>query len=169
VGLGQVTAGTSATIRPAVEADHRRLVDLVDDWWGRRIHDQLPRLWLRHFAGGSLLADEPDGRPVGFLVGFLSPDRPDEAYLHLLGVAPGRRRRGIGRRLVDQFAADASAGGARRIETICWPGDPPALAFLSAVGFEIVEQPGLQRLYGTPAHTDRNRQGDDQVVLTRSL
>jgi GNAT superfamily N-acetyltransferase len=157
-----------AIVRRAVEADHPVLVELVDEWWGRRTQAQLPRLWFRHFAGTSFVADA-DGRTAGFVVGFAGQDRPDEAVLHLVGVAPARRRRGIGRALVERFASEVRERGARRIETIAWPGDPIALAFLEAVGFVVVDEPGAPRLYGTPARTDWNRRGDDQVVLTRSL
>ena len=106
---------------------------------------------------------------MGFAVGFVSQDRPSESYLHLVEVSPARRRRGIGRALVERFAAAAAERGARTIATIAWPGDPAALRFLGAVGFRVEDSPGLPRLYGTPSHTDWNRKGDDQVVLTRPI
>ena len=155
--------------RRPVEADQPVLVELVDDWWGRRMQGQLPRLWFRHFTGTSLVAESPGGSIDGFVVGFVSPDHPDQAYLHLIGVAPGKRRRGLGRALVERFGAVAAERGATRLSTIAWPGDPVALEFLRATGFEVETQPGLQRLYGTPAHTDWDRQGDDQVMLTRPI
>lgn len=151
------------------EADHRAVVEVVDDWWGRRIHPLLPRLWFQHFTSTSLLARADREALHGFIVGFVSQDRPDEAYLHLVGVLPGRRRRGVGRALVERFAADLRGRGVARIGTVSWPGDPAALAFLHAVGFEVDAGPGTRPLYGTPAYTDWNRDRDDQVVLTRSL
>jgi ribosomal protein S18 acetylase RimI-like enzyme len=156
-------------IRRAVEADHPALVGRLDDWWGRGVAADLPRFWLQHFTGTSLVAETPDGRIAGFVVSFVSPDDPSTGYLHLVGVANGQRRRGTGRALVEGVADLAREHGATRLVTIAWPGDPAALAFLRAVGFEVDAGPGTQRLYGTPAHPDWNRQGDDQVVLRRSL
>ena len=156
-------------IRSASESDHLELVSSVDDWWGRRTRHLLPRLWFAHFTGTSLVAEDDRGCVVGFVVGFVSPDRPDEAYLHLLGVAPGRRRKGVGRTLWEAFAERVHDRGARRVTTIAWPGDPIGLAFLRSMGFEVDAGPGTRPLYGVPAQTDWNDDRDDQVVLRREL
>lgn len=156
-------------VRTATEADHAPLVAAVDEWWGRRVSQQLPRLWLRHFSATSFVARPVGGAPIGFAVGFVSPDRPDVAYLHLVGVAPGNRRRGLGRLLVERFASEALARGAGAMETIAWPGDPSALAFLRAVGFVVVETAETRPLYGVPAFTDWDREGDDEALLRRAV
>ena len=157
-------------VRAATEADHLPLVRVVDDWWGGRpTRHRLPRLWFEHFTGTSWVAEGPDGSRVGLLVGFVSPDRPDDAYLHLVGVAPGRRRRGIGRALVERFVGGVADAGARRVTTIAWPGDPIAIAFLRAVGFTVEDGPGTRPLYGVAAQTDWDRDGDDQARLSRPL
>jgi ribosomal protein S18 acetylase RimI-like enzyme len=156
-------------VRPASEEDHLPLVRSVDDWWGRPTRHRLPRLWFEHFTGTSRLAEDDDGRRIGFVVGFVSPDRPDEAYLHLLGVGPGRRRRGVGRALWDAFAGVVRERGARRVTTIAWPGDPVGVAFLRAIAFEVDAGAGTRPLYGVPARTDWNDHGDDQVVLRREI
>ena len=90
--------------RRPTEADHARLVGLVDDWWGgRKVHQLLPRLWFQHFTGTSWVAEDDGGRLVGFLVGFISPDHPDEAYVHMVGTGPNHRRAGLGRTLYERF------------------------------------------------------------------
>jgi GNAT superfamily N-acetyltransferase len=160
---------SDARLRRARESDQPVIVGRVDDWWGRRVHPQLPRLWFQHFASTSFVAEGDDGRPIGFVVGFVSQDRPDEAFLHLVGVSPGRRRRGLGRALVGAFAEEARARGARRMTAITWPGDPIAVAFMRSIGFEVDEGPGTQRLYGTPSRTNWNREEDDQVLFSRVL
>ena len=79
--------------RRPIEADHAVIVRQVDEWWGgRRLHDILPRLWFQHFTGTSWVVEDDGGRLVGFLVGFISPDRPDEAYIHMVGTSPNHRR-----------------------------------------------------------------------------
>ncbi len=96
--------------RRPVEADYRPLVGKVDEWWGgRSMHQIFPRLWLQHFCGTSWIAEDGEGRTIGFLVGFLSPDHPDQAYIHMVATNPNHRRAGLGRRLYEQFFADARA------------------------------------------------------------
>jgi ribosomal protein S18 acetylase RimI-like enzyme len=155
--------------RPTIE-DHAPLVGLVNEWWGGRpVRHRLPRLWFEHFTSTSAVAETSLGQRIGFAIGFVSPDRPRVGYLHLVGVAPGRRRRGIGRDLVEDVVARLADRGARTITTIAWPGDPIALAFLRSVRFEVDDGPGTRPLYGVPARTDWDHDGDDEAVLTRSI
>jgi ribosomal protein S18 acetylase RimI-like enzyme len=125
-------------------------------------------MWFRHVASTSWLAETPDGRPVGFLLGFVSPDRPSEGLLHLVAVDPNQRRRGIGRALVERFADDAAERGAATITAIAWPGEPPAIAFFEATGFAAQGGPGSQRIHGTIAFPDYDGEGDDRIVFVRT-
>ena len=68
----------------------------------------LPRLFLEHFAGTSLTAEDDRGELAGFLVGFDSPDHRGEAYVHFVGVRPDQRGSGLGRALHDRFAREGS-------------------------------------------------------------
>ncbi len=161
---------TEFRFRRPEEADHRRLVGLVDEWWGgRRLHHLFPRLWFQHFTGTSWIAEDASGAPVGFLVGFVSPDYPDRAYIHLVATSPNHRRRGLGRMLYERFFDDVSKRGVRRVDAITWPGNRVSVDFHRAMGFRVDEGPGTQRLYGTPAYADYDAEGDDKVVLSREL
>jgi ribosomal protein S18 acetylase RimI-like enzyme len=156
--------------RRPVEADHPRLIGQVDDWWGgRKLHQILPRLWFQHFNGTSWVAEDADGRVIGFLVGFISPDRPDQAYIHMVGTSPNHRRSGLGRRLYERFFEDARARGARTVTAVTWPGNRISVGFHRAMGFTPADGPGTQNLYGTPAYPDYDADGDDRVVFSREL
>ena len=156
--------------RRPVEADHPGLVSQMNEWWGgTRLQQLFPRLWLQHFAGTSWLAEDGDGRPVGFLVGFVSPDRPDEAYVHLIGTSPNHRRAGIGRELYRHFCDDATARGARRVTAVTWPGNRVSLLFHRALGFEASQAPGTKNLYGSSAFPDYDADGEDRVVFNLDL
>ncbi len=164
-----MTANDHAFRRPT-EADHPRIVGVVDDWWGgRRLRHLLPRLWLQHFTGTSWIAETPEGRLAGFLIGFISPDRPDEAYIHLAATHPSRRRQGLGRTLYERFIDDVRAHGVRKVTAITWPGNKASLAFHQAMGFELDAGPGTQSLYGVAARTDYDDEWDDKAVLIRYL
>jgi ribosomal protein S18 acetylase RimI-like enzyme len=127
------------------------------------------RSWFRHFTGTSWIAEDERGRPLGFLIGYASPDDASRAVIHLVGVDPNHRRRGLGRALVDRFTGDVRASGARTIEAATPPDARRAIAFHRALGFRPDDGPGTMRLYGTPATPDLEGEGEDRVLLIREL
>jgi ribosomal protein S18 acetylase RimI-like enzyme len=156
--------------RRPTEADHRRLIDLVDDWFGgRRVRDEFARFWFRDFSSTSWLAETTDGEIAGILLGYRSPDDPATAVVHLLAVNPNLRRRGIGRALVETFAADLRERGAERLVVVVRPDEPIAVRFLRALGFEPDRGPGTMLLYGTPAYPDYERGGEDRAIFRRAV
>jgi ribosomal protein S18 acetylase RimI-like enzyme len=166
-----VLAGPGAEIafRRPTESDYLGIVRVVDDWWGRSLSSLLPRLWLQHFTGTSWLAEQADGRIAGFLIGFLSPDHPDTAYCHMIATSPSLRRHGVAAALYEHFIADARAGGRTTLQAVTWPGNHASLAFHRSLGFEIIEGPGSQNLYGTPAQPGFDFDRDDKAVMVRTI
>jgi ribosomal protein S18 acetylase RimI-like enzyme len=157
-------------LRRPTEADHARLVSHVDDWWGgRRMHPLFLRMWFRHFSGTSWLAEDETGRPIGFLVGFISPDHPEEAYIHMVATSPNHRKAGLGRTLYERFFEDVRSRGVRRVSAITWPGNRVSVGFHRAMGFTPAEGPGTQNLYGSPAYADYDADGEDRVVFSREV
>jgi ribosomal protein S18 acetylase RimI-like enzyme len=158
-------------LRHPAEADAADLDARLRDWREDRARHGLPgRAWIRHFGSTALLAEAArDRRPLGLLLGFRSPDRPAEAVVHLVAVDPEFRRRGIGRDLVERFAAQLAATGATALSAACRPDDRIALAFFGALGFEPQAGPGSTRLYGVPAYEDWEGAGEDRVLLARSI
>ena len=162
--------GEAVRFRHPSEADHRPIVDLIDEWWGgQRVHHLLPRLWFRYFSGTSWIAEDSDGRLAGFLVGFLSPDRPNEGYALLVAVNPNLRRKGIGRALYERFFEDLRARGASAVSATAWPDNRPAVAFHRALGFSVDAGPGTRPVHGIPAYPDYDGDRDDRVLLHRDL
>ena len=156
--------------RRPTDADHPAVVGVVDEWWaGRRVRALLPRLWFGHFAGSSWIVESEDGRLLGFVVGFVSPDHPTEAYIHMVGTNPNHRKRGLGRALYERFFEDARAKGARRVSAVTWPGNQISVRFHAAMGFRPDDGPGTQRLYGTVAYPDYDGEGEDRVLFVRDL
>jgi ribosomal protein S18 acetylase RimI-like enzyme len=157
-------------LRRPVEADHPRVVAVVDEWWGgRRLHDLLPRLWFQHFTGTSWIAETEDGRLAGFLVGFVSPDDPSLGYVHMIATNPNARKRGLGRQLYEAFFADVGGRGVRTVRAITWPGNRVSLGFHRAIGFRIADGPGTMPMYGVTAYPDYDGDGEDRVVFERQI
>jgi ribosomal protein S18 acetylase RimI-like enzyme len=166
---GEVTGTSGLTFRHPTEADHRRIVGLVDEWWGgRRMRALLPRLWFQHFTGTSWIA-EGDGRLAGFVVAFVSQDDPTIGHVHMVAADPNRRRSGVGAALYRQVFEDLGGRGVRRVMAVTWPGNRQSVAFHRSMGFRVDDGDGTQNLYGTPAYPDYDGEGDDRVVFIRDL
>jgi GNAT superfamily N-acetyltransferase len=165
-------AGERAVVvlRRPVESDYPRLIEVVNEWWGgRKMRALLPRLWLQHMTGTSWIAESPEGRLRGFLIGFISSDHPETAYAHMIAADQNLRRAGVGRAMYERFFDDARARGATRVRAVTWPGNRLSVDFHRAMGFRVDDGPGTQNLYGIPAYPDYDGDGEDRVVLTRDL
>ena len=128
----------SVTIGPARLEDHARIVAVVDEWWGgRRMAALLPSLFLEHFAGTSLTAEDSSGELAGFLVGFDSPDHRRESYVHFIGVRPDQRGSGLGRDLHDRFAREAATRGMTTVRCVTSTVNTASVAFHTSIGFEV--------------------------------
>jgi hypothetical protein len=80
--------------RHARPEDCERVLVVIDERWGGPTTSAfLPRVFFSHLASTSFLLEAHGGVLAGFLLGFLSQVRPDEASVH-----PAVRRRGFGRR-----------------------------------------------------------------------
>ena len=143
-------------LRAASPDDYDRIIAVVDDWWGREIHDILPRLFLDHFHRTSLVAED-GGDLAGFLVGFMSPSLPEAAYIHFVGVRPAFRGTGLGRRLYEAFFAMAAADGRSSVGALTSPQNTGSVAFHEAMGFVATLKPE----YDGP--------GTPRVVFKRAL
>lgn len=144
-------------VRAAEPADYDRIIAVVDDWWGRPVHHILPRLFLDHFHDTSLVA-ERDGELAGFLVGFMSPSNPDDAYIHFAGVSPRARGNGLARLLYETFFDRARTEGRRVVRAVTAAHNSVSIAFHTAMGFTVADPiPG----YDGPS--------DVKVVFRREL
>ena len=161
-------------LRQAEESDHPRIVAAIESWWtdsrspaaARELSLLVPRLFLQHFAGTSFVA-ERDGRMAGFLIGFLSFDRPEVAYIHFAGVDPALRRSGLARRLYTEFFDAASGAGRRWVHCITSPANTGSIGFHRSMGFELV--PGDAEVDNVPVHRNYDGRDADRVCFVREI
>lgn len=144
-------------VRAATEADHPRVLAVVEEWWGgRQLAWLAQRLFFEHFADTSLIAEDDSGL-AGFLIGLLSQSRPDEAYIHMVATRPDRRRAGLARDLYTQFFELARAADRDVVTCITAPMNETSLAFHTALGFSA-------RL-----HIDHEGPGADKIIFRLDL
>ena len=117
----------------------------------------LPRLFLDCFHRSSLVIDGAAG-PEAFLIGILSPSRPEHAYIHFAGVAPNARHRGLARALYQEFFTLARADGRSMVSAVTAPANSGSIGFHRSMGFSV-----------TGPVPDYDGPGRDFVVFERRL
>ncbi|MDH6698445.1 diaminobutyrate acetyltransferase [Streptomyces griseoviridis] len=81
-------------------------------------------LWCRDFAATTVVARDEDGRPVGFVTGYVRPDRPHTLLVWQVAVDETHRGRGLAGTLLDGLAARTAAElGVTTVETTITPGN----------------------------------------------
>ncbi len=135
---------TELTFCALTESDHPHVMAALEEWWGdvgganggAQRAALLPRLFFQHFADTSrVVLDE--GRMVAFFVGFLSQSRPDEAYIHFVGVHPEYQGRGLGSGLYEWFFRTARDHGRTTVRAITSVSNTDSQAFHRRLGFTV--------------------------------
>ena len=139
------TIDNRVRVEPGTSVDLDAVMEVMDSAFGSRFGEAWTRsqcAGILPMAGVSLrLAreDRADGA-AGFS---LSRHVADEAELLLLAVVPGRRRRGIGRTLLDDFIDRARSIGVSRVHLEVRDGNP-AIEMYRSAGFSPI---GRRRNY----------------------
>ncbi|MFF8595730.1 diaminobutyrate acetyltransferase [Streptomyces sp. NPDC015220] len=128
--LNAVSSGACAdsdgiSIERPVVADGAALWGLAKDSGTLDVNSSYSYLlWCRDFAATSAVARDADGQPVGFVTGYVRPDRPGTLLVWQVAVDAGHRGRGLAARLLDALTARVAAEqGLTTVETTITPGN----------------------------------------------
>ncbi|MGF1465808.1 MAG: GNAT family N-acetyltransferase [Sandaracinaceae bacterium] len=143
-------------IRGITKADFDHIVRVLDRWWGGPSTERAHPVFFYELGEHALIAED-GGQVAGFLLGLIAPTSPPTAYVHLVGIHPEYRRRGVGKRLYEHFAERARQAGAARLKAITTVGNEVSVRFHRALGFAVREDPD----YAGP--------GRSRVVFTKRL
>jgi L-2,4-diaminobutyric acid acetyltransferase len=81
-------------------------------------------LWCRDFAATSAVARNDRGEAIGFVTGYVRPDRPDTLLVWQVAVDSAYRGRGLAAALLDGLTARLAAErGLSTVETTITPGN----------------------------------------------
>lgn len=127
-------------IRGITKADYDYLVSVLDRWWGGPSTERAHPVFFYELGDQALVAED-DGQVVGFLLGFIAPTHPPTGYVHLVGIHPDYRRKGVGKELYKQFTDRCRAQGVRRLKAMTNVGNETSAGFHQALGFEAREDP----------------------------
>lgn len=142
----------SMDTRPLTKADYDHIVQVIDRWWGGPT-SALAHPMFFYELGRLARVVESDGIMVGFLLGFICPDA-SVGYVHLVGIHPDYRRRGVGQILYASFEADCRRDGCGTLKAITTLGNEASLSFHQALGWTMSETedyagPGRMRIVFT--------------------
>ena len=150
-------------IRNSKPSDHQQIISVLKDWWGGRdLTWMLPKLFLIHFTNTSFII-EKNGELIAFLIGFLSPAKPKEGYIHFVGVQPNYRGIRIGELLYNRFFKTCIENGRDTIRTCTSPVNKGSIEFHKKIGFEISK--GNAEIAGIQVTLDYNRPNDPKVLF----
>lgn len=138
--------------RPLTKADYDQIVQVIDRWWGGPT-SALAHPMFFYELGRLARVVEDDGLLVGFLLGFICPDA-SVGYVHLVGIHPDYRRRGVAKLLYTAFEEDCAREGCRRLKAITTLGNEGSVRFHEAMGWSMAEAedyagPGRMRIVFT--------------------
>jgi len=138
--------------RPLTKADYDQIVQVIDRWWGGPT-SALAHPMFFYELGRLARVVEDDGLLVGFLLGFICPDA-SVGYVHLVGIHPDYRRRGVAKLLYTAFEEDCAREGCRRLKAITTLGNEGSARFHEAMGWSMAEVedyagPGRMRIVFT--------------------
>ena len=128
------------------KARYDALVSEIDRWWsGPTSALAHPILFYELGQLGQVV--EAGGQLVGFLLGFITPDG-ETGYVHLVGIDPHYRRRGVGKLLYDSFERECRAAGCKALKAITTLGNEGSVRFHVALGWiatEVADYAGPER------------------------
>jgi|CZKU01.1.fsa_nt_gi ribosomal protein S18 acetylase RimI-like enzyme len=136
-------------VRRITKGDFDRIVEVIDHWWGGPISTFAHPIFFYELGGEALVVEEGE-LMIGFLLGFLATGTgaphagpqetgPRIGYVHLVGIHPDYRRRGVGRLLYDRFTQDCRAAGCVGMKAITAPGAEGSIRFHVALGWDVQE------------------------------
>ena len=148
-------------VRPITKADFDRVVEVIDHWWGGPISTFAHPIFF-YELGGAALVVEDGSQMIGFLLGFVVAGTGARlagadgrcGYVHLVGIHPDFRRRGVGRLLYDRFTQDCRTAQCIVMKAITTPGYEGSIRFHVALGWDVQEVedyagPGRRRIVFT--------------------
>ncbi len=140
--------------RSMTKADFDRIVEVIDHWWGGPIGTFAHPIFFYELGHHALVCDDAD-EMIGFLLGFVIPSKSGAVgYVHLCGIHPDYRRRGVGRVLYQHFSQACVAAGCTRLKAITTHGNEGSIRFHIALGWRAKEVddyagPGRKRIVFT--------------------
>jgi GNAT superfamily N-acetyltransferase len=143
--------------RRITKGDFDAVVEVIDRWWDGPINTFAHPIFFYELGEHAMVVHDGDTM-IGFLLGFIAAGHDDSpaktGYVHLVGIHPDYRRRGVGRLLYDGFTDACVRAGCERMKAITTLGNEGSQRFHLALGWDAREiddyaGPGRRRIVFT--------------------
>lgn len=158
-------------IRNAEEGDFIQISQLAENCRPMvSERNSIYHIFVKFFKKTCFVVENTENKTIsGFLLGFISQDNINEAYVHLLCVDVSLRGEGLALKILDRFIEDVSSMGCSKISLISKPKNKRAIKFYLKHGFksqiskQTVEEEGINifRGYDGP--------GCDKIVFYKDI
>lgn len=120
--------GEALSFGPPTPADGTELWNLAREAGNLDVNSRYAYLlWCRDFAPTSVVARDTQGVIAGFITGYRRPEEPDVYFVWQVAVAPGYRRRGLARTMLDHVVHSMRSNGVRFVETTVTPNNKASM------------------------------------------
>lgn len=127
-------------------------------------------LFTRHFKKTSFVVeDNANHKILGFLLGFISQDNPDESYIHLLCLDSDLRGLGVGKTLINLFTETVSRSGCKKIMLVTKPHNKISINFYRKMGFKSYPSDKTFELEGDNVHRNYDGPNQDKIIFIKQL
>lgn len=133
--------------RAVQKSDYDHIVRVIDAWWEGPTAALAHPLFFYELGRLARIAEGDDGELVGFLLGFVAEIHAAShanaksgdklGYVHLVGIHPDVRRRGVARELYQAFETACRAEGCVGLKAITTHGNEGSVRFHLAQGFSV--------------------------------
>jgi len=161
-------------IRNVMEEDFLKIAEIA-----RECHpmvterNSIYHIFTKFFRSSSLVMETKVNAKgniiVGFLLGFISQENQQDAYIHLLCVAPEYRGNALAKALIMKFMDIMVEKGCHRVYLITKPRNKTAIEFYGKLGFKAQSIGKMIKLEGVDTVKDYNGRGEDMVVFCKTI
>lgn len=127
-------------------------------------------MFTKFFRNTSFIVkDSAEKGVLGFLLGFISPVDPNNAYIHILCVKPGFGKENIATHLLQSFFEVLRDKGCRKVYLLTKPRNKVAVSFYKTLGFKEYENDKTIAIDGLNIIRNYNGPGEHRVVFFKII
>lgn len=125
------------TFRQPEKADGAAMYELVEETGVLDVNSAYSYLMLGEYFADTCVVAERGGRIVGFVSGFVPPERPDTVFVWQVGVAASEKGKGLAKRLIRQLLKREACADVHYLESTVTPSNVPSTRLFRSIAREL--------------------------------
>jgi L-2,4-diaminobutyric acid acetyltransferase len=125
------------TFRQPEKADGAAIYELVEETGVLDVNSAYSYLMLGEYFADTCVVAERGGRIVGFVSGFIPPERPDTIFVWQVGVAATEKGKGLAKRLIRQLLKREACADVHYLESTVTPSNVPSTRLFRSIAREL--------------------------------